>query len=77
MKELEGGEGSGEVERLLWHGTESKSVANICSTEFNRSFAGEANGKSAVLYFLLLARGDLQQLFLSAMYSNVLLLMYF
>ena len=32
------------LERSLWHGTDSETVKNICTNEFNRSFAGR-NGE--------------------------------
>ena len=32
------------VERQLWHGTDAKSVHDICQKQFNRSYAGK-NGK--------------------------------
>lgn len=32
------------TERSLWHGTDSDTVKNICTNEFNRSYAGR-NGK--------------------------------
>ena len=30
-----------QVERYLWHGTDSGSVQSICRNEFNRTFAGK------------------------------------